>query len=315
MSRKDSKSVGRRTVSLVTGLLVGLMTTAASGWLQAAELNSAAGVKKVRLKNGKEAYEVNGMLVQEKDTQEVTGFLVSEAERLPVLSEVAQRGIPAQDILYATITGSEPGGPFDILAQGLSDLVASCQISTEKKNGDVVTVDSVEVWVGGYQHEDKNTEAIVLYVANLSSQEQQLIGAVVGDQYGTGQGQEPVSFGGDFLPDQTLAAVMSAAVARLGTRGTAVARAVADGEAMVKAQGAAGCGRGFKECFKQCLKDSGIPLGFLAIMCAVGVAVACIPTTAGYVACLAAGLALCGLDAVAGIIIGCALGCLGWGTS
>jgi hypothetical protein len=271
--------------------------TAPSGTVDVGTTTVAGSVTPVKLADGSQAYQVNGINVADKKAVDVNTFLVANGQRSPIVSELGKRGIEISKVNYVRLTGASPSDDFSKLAGELSEMNKACG---------VVEVGSVEVWIGTYVHSDGNSEVIALYVADLADGSQQLAAAAVTDQLSAKLGVDPVIVGGDFMSDEKLETVKAAVSL---TSAHAASGAGAPGQ--LRVQAAAACaGTSWAACFKQCLRDQGLAIGFLGILCLLGVAAACAASTVAYAACFAAGLAACGLTAEAGIIVGCAVGCL-----
>lgn len=140
-----------------------------------------------------ESEKIDGVVFGDLETKDVNAFLASDSKRSNFLSVMAERGVNPEKVKYVSLSddGSDPNSELAQMAQTIN------REAVERCGG--TPVDSVEFWIGAYQHDNGAIDGEVLLVANLSTGEQKVLAGFQADEEALNGRKDPIEVDGDFF--------------------------------------------------------------------------------------------------------------------
>jgi len=140
-----------------------------------------------------ESEKIDGVVLGDLETKDVNSFLSSDSKRSNFLSVMASRGVDPEKVKYVSISddGSDPNSELAQLAETIN------REAIDRCGG--TRVDSVEFWIGAYQHDNGAIDGEVLLVANLATGEQKVLAGFQADEEALNGRKDPVEVEGDFF--------------------------------------------------------------------------------------------------------------------
>lgn len=140
-----------------------------------------------------ESAKLDGVVFGDLDTKDVNTFLASDSKRSNFLSAMTSRGVDPTKVKYVSLSddGSDPNSDLAHMAQTIN------REAVDRCGG--TPVDSVEFWIGAYQHANGAIDGEVLLVANLNTGEQKVLAGFQADEEALNGRKDPIEVDGDFF--------------------------------------------------------------------------------------------------------------------